>query len=71
MKVCSNEDVIASSTPGAGLAMIGSSSAASGPPPRSSSQLADQVILVSSPVIRLFGRATGMSSPSGALIRFS
>ena len=38
-------------------------------PPRSSSQFADQVILVSSPVINDFGRATGKSSPSGALIR--
>lgn len=35
-------------------------------PPRSSSQLADQVILVSWPVMSDLGRATGKSSPRGA-----
>jgi hypothetical protein len=38
-------------------------------PPRLSSQLADHVIFVFSPVMSDFGRATGKSSPSGASMR--
>ena len=38
-------------------------------PPRLSSQLADQVILVSLPVSSDFGRATGVCSCAGASVR--
>jgi len=50
---------------------IGSVSPVAWTPPSESSQLALHVIWVSSPVISDLGRATGKSSPSGALIRFA
>ena len=43
---------------------IGSPAAISLPPPRASSQFADQVTFVSSPVISDLGRATGVSLPA-------
>lgn len=49
----------------------GSSRPTSSPPPSSSSQLALHSMAVGSPLISERGRATGMSSPSGAAIRFS
>ena len=66
MKVCSSSNRIRSSDSRRTFSTIGSRWPISGAPPRSSSQFADQVILVSSPVISDFGRATGKSSPSGA-----
>ena len=51
------------------LATIGSRWPISLAPPRLSSQLADHVIFVFSPVMSDFGRATGKSSPSGASTR--
>ncbi len=69
MNVFSNSNLILSFDSCRTLATIGSRWPSSLVPPRSSSQLADQVILVSSPVISDFGRATGKSSPSGASIR--
>src|SRR5215471_16862755 len=39
------------------------------PPPNESSQFADHVTSVSLPVSNDFGRATGVSSPAGAVIR--
>src|SRR6266511_2886830 len=41
------------------------------PPASESSQLADQEILMSRPVSNDFGRATGVWSPAGAVIRCS
>ena len=69
MKVCSNSNLILSSDSRRTVSTIGSRWPISEVPPRLSSQLADQVILVSSPVISDFGRATGKSSPSGASTR--
>jgi hypothetical protein len=48
-----------------------SRSASPGEPPRSSSQFADQVIFMSRPEISDRGRATGVCSCSGALVRVS
>ena len=67
MKVCSNSSFTLSDT----LANSGSRPICSGPPPRSSSQFAPQVTLVSSPVIKDLGRATGVVSIAGADSRFS
>lgn len=53
------------------FASTGSPAAISLPPASESSQLALQVIFVSWPVSSDFGRATGVSSPAGALIRCS
>src|SRR5690625_6799284 len=50
--------------------MIGSSSIVSWIPPSESSQLALALIAIFSPVTVDLGRATGKSSPSGALVRF-
>ena len=50
---------------------IGSPAAISLPPASESSQLADQVTLVSSPVSSDLGRATGVSVPAGAVSRCS
>ena len=69
MKVCSNSNLILSSDSRRTCSTIGSRWPISLAPPRLSSQLADQVIFVSSPVISDFGRATGKSSPSGASTR--
>lgn len=66
MNVCSNSNRILSSDSRRTFATIGSRWPSSLAPPRLSSQLADQVTFVSSPVISDFGRATGKSSPSGA-----
>ena len=71
MKVCSNSNLILSSASRRTRSTIGSRCPISGAPPRLSSQFADQVIFMFSPVINDFGRATGKSSPSGALVRFS
>ena len=50
---------------------IGSPGRISGEPPRSSSQFADHDTFIGLPLIRLRGGATGMCSPSGAVVRFS
>ena len=67
MNACSSSSLIFSLT----FARIGSPERISGDPPRLSSQLADQVTFIGSPESRLRGGATGMCSPSGAVIRFS
>ena len=67
MKVCSNSSFTLSSMP----ASMTSRAACSEDPPRSSSQLADQVMSMSSPLIKDFGRATGNVSVSGELVRVS
>ncbi len=69
MNVCSNSNLILSSDSRRIRWTIGSRCPISEAPARLSSQLADQVTLVSSPVISDLGRATGKSSPSGALVR--
>ena len=68
MKVCWNSNLILSCDSCRTRCTMGSRFPCSLTPPRLSSQFADQVILVSSPVIKDFGRATGKSSPSGASI---
>ena len=67
MKVCSNSNFTLSAMP------LSSTSLGpwSGEPPRSSSQLADQVIFMSLPLISDFGRATGVCSWAGALVSVS
>ena len=67
MNVFSNSSLTSAET----LASTGSSLVSSGAPPRSSSQFALQRTLVGSPVISDNGRATGVCSCSGALVRFS
>ena len=52
-------------------ARMGSPAAVSLPPASESSQLADQVIAVSWPLMRDLGRATGVCSPAGAVSRCS
>ena len=71
MKVCSNWNLIASSDSRRTFSTMGSRCPSSVVPPRSSSQFADHVIFVSSPVMSDFGRATGKSSPSGASMSVS
>ncbi len=67
MKVCSNSSLIFSEI----SFSTTSWSPWSAEPPRSSSQLADQEIFMSLPVIRDLGRATGVCSWSGALVSVS
>ena len=67
MKVCSSSSFTCWLT----FARIGSPARISVLPPRLSSQLADHSTFIGSPVIRLRGGATGICSPSGALVRFS
>jgi len=71
MNVCSKDNLICALDSAASFCSTGSCSAVAALPPRSSSQFADHEIFMSSPVISDLGRATGMSSPSGALMRFS
>ncbi len=67
MKVCSNSSFTSCDS----LARIGSAEMSFGPPARSSSQFADQEIFMSSPLMSDFGRATGVCSCAGALVRVS
>ncbi|OSY50179.1 hypothetical protein BG846_04214 [Streptomyces fradiae ATCC 10745 = DSM 40063] len=67
MKVCSNSNLIFSETSFSRTSL----SRVAAEPPRSSSQLADQEIFMSLPVMRDLGRATGVCSPSGASVRVS
>jgi hypothetical protein len=67
MKVCSNSNFTLSAM----FFSSGSLFPCSVEPPRLSSQFADQVIFVSSPVMSDFGRATGVCFCSGAVVRFS
>lgn len=66
MKVFSSSKRILSSDSRRTFSTIGSRCPSSDVPPRLSSQLADHVTFVSSPVMSDFGRATGKSSPRGA-----
>ena len=50
---------------------IGSPASVAATPPSESSQLADAPMAMFLPVTRDLGRATGKSSPSGAVIRVS
>lgn len=61
MNVCSNS----AATWWLIVARIGSSAMVSPAPPRLSSQLADHLICMSSPVSSDLGRATGVCSPCG------
>ncbi len=67
MKVCSSSSRTCSPT----FFRTGSSGTISGEPPRSSSQFADHSTFIGLPLIRLRGGATGIWSPSGAVVRFS
>jgi len=64
MKVSSKERLTSCET----LASTGSFSYVACEPPRSSSQLADHEIFMSWPLIRDFGRATGVCSCAGASV---
>ncbi len=67
MKVCSNSNLTFSETSFSRTSF----SLVAAEPPRSSSQFADQEIFMSLPLIRDLGRATGVCSCSGALVRVS
>ena len=67
MNVCSSSSLTCSLT----FFRTGSPGTISGEPPRSSSQFADHDTFIGLPLIRLRGGATGMCSPSGAVVRFS
>ena len=71
MNVRSNSKRTVSSACRRTRSTIGSRVDTSAPPPRLSSQLALHSTRIGSPEISDFGWATGKSSPSGAVVRFS